>query len=95
MDEKMSELKNWVFEVMTFPDYNRYVKAFREKKYSACVILAESYLDRAREDFFATLEKDYCDVEKAKMFHGAFKVFQISLFSLYDEIHARSTKAHA
>lgn len=77
--DAVAELKNLVFEAFEFADYNRYFKAFNKGEYNTCAIMAEEYMEKARDEFFASLEKDMCDIGKAVKFHSAFKVFEKSL----------------
>jgi hypothetical protein len=77
--ENIIELRNLVYEVFEVTDYNLYFKAFDAEKYYECTIMAETYMEKARDAFFATLQKEVCDIEKAIEFHSAFKVFQMSL----------------
>ena len=74
-----SELRNIVYQIFEDTDYNLYFKAFDEENYSACVILAESYMEKARDKFFASLEDDICDTGKAMDFHSSYKIFEKSL----------------
>lgn len=79
MGTDINELKNLVYQVFEDTDYNLYFKSFDEDKFDACAILAESYMEKARDDFFASLEKEHCDIEKARNFHAAYKLFERSL----------------
>lgn len=92
-EENVNYLRNLVYEVMDDEDYNIFFNLMGKGQFKSMYILSSKYLQRARNEFFASLDKDYCDIQKAKNFHNAYKISQHSLTMMASEITVNLEKS--
>ena len=90
MSEKSNEVLQMARKILSEEDFLEFYEPNSTivKKYN----IASGYLNHSRNAFFASLDNEFCDVQKAKDFHNTYKFTDVLMTIMATDL-AKDTKS--
>ena len=71
----LEKINKFARKTLSLQDYMKFTEYLTNGRYYENVRMAGAYMDNCREAFFASLDQNMCDVEKAKAFHNSYRLY--------------------